>query len=144
MIDQSSWQNMIPEESFPEHLRSYEALEQHFRANLEGLPTTVKGNRFAAAVQKLVPQTDAGADFTPPILNEKKSNDEGVDMTARGKENRSKVLYIQSRLWLDRAEKIDSVISNFQAYTEAQQIPIINGQLMFSYESDPPHFLLVH
>ncbi len=143
MIDQSGWQNSIPEESFPEHLRSYEALEQHFRANLEGLATTVKGSKFASAVQKLVPQTEIGADFTLPVLNEKKSNDEGVDMIARGKEDRNKVLYIQSRLWLDRAEKIDSVISNFQAYTEAQQLPNINGQLMFTYEHVPPHFLLV-
>lgn len=143
MKDQNSWLNLVSENNLPEHLKSYEALAQHFRANLEGLSTTDKGSKFAASVRKLVPQTDAGADFTLPVMNEKKSGDEGVDMTAIGKDGSRKALYVQSKLWLDRAEKIDSVISNFQAYAIAQQSPISNNQLLFTFDNVPPHFLLV-
>ncbi len=140
---QNDWLNLVSENSLPDHLRSYEALAQHVRANLEGLSTTEKGHRFASSMLKLVPQTEAGSDFVLPVLNEKKSGDEGVDMTARGKDGSRKILYVQSKLWVDRAEKIDSVISNFQAYTVMQQTPSSNNQLLFNFDDFPPHFLLV-
>ena len=56
MVDQPSWE---ADESHPEHLRSYEALEQHFRGHLEGLSTTEKGDRFAHFVQRLVLRLDS-------------------------------------------------------------------------------------
>src|SRR5205807_820089 len=77
------------------------------------------------------------------VMNEKKSGDEGVDRIARGKDGSRKVLYIQSKLWLDRAEKIDSIMSNFLAYTQAQQTPISKNQLLFNFDVTPPYFLLV-
>jgi len=107
---------MNTQSNFPEYLSSFEALQQHFRAQLEGLSTTEKGKRFAQFVQKLVPQTDIGADFDLPILSDKVSGDEGVDLSAQGRADDTQ-LYIQSKLWVDRAETIDSVISKFQAYT---------------------------
>ena len=64
-------------------------------------------------------------------------------MTASGKDGSRKILYVQSKLWVDRAEKIDSVISNFQAYTIAQQTPISKNQFLFNFDAVPPHFLLV-
>src|SRR5947209_17177293 len=135
MKEQNDWLNLVNENSLPDHLKSYEALAQHVRANLEGLSTTEKGNRFATSMLKLVPQTEAGSDFVLPVLNEKKSGDEGVDMTASGKDGSRKILYVQSKLWVDRAEKIDSVISNFQAYTLAQQTPISKNQFLFNLET---------
>ena len=76
---------MNSQSNFPEYLSSFEALQQHFRAQLEGLSTTEKGKRFAQFVQKLVPQTDIGADFDLPILSDKVSGDEGVDLSAQGR-----------------------------------------------------------
>jgi hypothetical protein len=101
---------------FPEYLSSFDALQQHFRGQLEGLSTTEKGRRFAHFVQKLIPQTEVGGNFDLPTLSERISGDGGVDLTAQSKVN-GEQLYIQSKLWVDRADDIDSVISKFQAYT---------------------------
>src|SRR5258708_35310697 len=130
-------------EQFPEYFQTYEKLTQHFRAYLEGFSTTAKGSKFAYAVRKLVPQSEPGSNFTLPTMNEKKSGDEGIDMVAKSKDNNNKALYIHSKLWVDRAEKIDSVISNFQAYADSLQSPIVNGQYLFNLDTVPPHFLLV-
>lgn len=139
MRDQNDWQNLVIEDGFPEHLKTYHALEQHFRGHLENALSTEKGNKFAASVRKLVPLTEFGADFVLPVLREKKSNDEGVDMIATGKSDDRKKLYIQSKLWVDRAEKIDSVLSNFQAYISDRKAP----KTLFEFDDVPPHFLLV-
>ncbi len=100
---------------WPDYLASYEALEQHFRAQLEGLTTTEKGQRFATFVQRLVPQTERGANYGTPGLNPKRSDDRGVDLTARGKDGVS-LLHIQAKLWIDTAEAIDSIISKFNDF----------------------------
>ena len=82
---------------YPEYLQSYEALEQYVRGQLDGLSTTEKGLRFARTVQRLVPQTEVGLEFNLPALEDKISNDEGIDLTAKSKDGRSK-LFIQSKL----------------------------------------------
>lgn len=123
----------------PEYLTSFDALQQHFRAQLEGLTTTEKGNRFALFVQKLLPQTELGLDFSLPQLSGKVSGDGGVDLTAEGKDEKSS-LYIQAKLWVDRADMVDSVISKFRAYTTKagpKQLDLFNPQ------SRSIHFLLV-
>jgi len=129
------------EERFPPHLASYEALAQHFRANLQGLNSTEKGLKFASSMRKLIPQTEAGADFALPSLNPKISNDGGVDLKAIGKDDIHKVLYIQSKLWVDRAQDIDGVLSNFEAYLQEQRAP--HDQLAFDFDDPLPSFLLV-
>ncbi len=119
---QTDWQNAtaMAAGDFPVYLRSYDSLAQHFRAELAGLTTTLKGDRFANFVRKAVPQTDVGAGFELPIMNAKKSHDEGVDLTAQSKDHQS-ILCIQSKLWVDRADDIDQVISTFKAYLATQQ-----------------------
>lgn len=131
------------EETFPPHLASYEALAQHFRANLQGLNSTQKGLKFASSIRKLIPQTEAGADFSLPTLNPKISRDEGVDLKAIGKEDTHKILYIQSKLWVDRAQDIDGVLSNFQAFEQEQRAPHNGDQLSFNFNYPSPSFLLV-
>ncbi len=63
--------------SWPEYLTSYESLVQHFRAQLEGLSTSEKGKRFARLVQRLLPQTDIGANYGLPEMSPTFSNDCG-------------------------------------------------------------------
>jgi hypothetical protein len=98
-----------PAERFPDHLQTIEALNQHFRAHLEGLTSTEKGTKFSHFVQRLVPQTDFGDSFKEPVPSEKKSHDEGVDLIAEGNED-NRILYVQAKLWVDRAEALDSII----------------------------------
>jgi hypothetical protein len=127
---------------FPDHLTSYELLAQHIRGQLDGLNTTQKGDRFAHLVRKLVPQTEVGSDFELPQLSERKSNDEGVDLSAKSKDD-NKYLYIQSRLFVDRADTIDSVLSKFQAYKASHQASIVRGQYTLFNEGELPQFLLM-
>lgn len=122
----------------PEYLTSFDTLQQHFRAQLEGLSTTEKGNRFALFVQRLLPQTELGLYFVSPQLSSKVSGDGGVDLTAQGKDGKS-TLYIQAKLWVDRAEVIDSVVSKFRAYTTKSG----PKQLNLEPEVHSTHFLLV-
>jgi hypothetical protein len=131
------------EENFPLHLTSYEELEQHFRAHFHGLNTTEKGRRFASAMVKLIPQTEVGANFALPIMNEKISGDGGVDMKAIGRENPKQILYIQSKLRIDRTDDIDSILSKFQAYEEDHLHPSSGVQLTINYDDPPPTFLVV-
>ena len=125
--------------NYPDYLGSFIALQQHFRAQLEGLSATEKGDRFAHFVQRLIPQTEVGTGFDLPELNSKLSGDGGVDLIAQGLSNET-TLYIQSKLWVDRADIIDSVISKFQAYTTSHK----TGQAsLFDLHDDSLHFLLV-
>lgn len=128
------------ESQSPSYLSSLESLQQHFRAQLEGLSSTDKGDKFTHFVQRLVPQTRIGAEYDVPILNKNKSVDGGVDLVARRKEGSSS-LYVQSKLWVDRAETIDSVLSKFQAHTSTAS-GTAQGMLI-DFSAPEAHFLLV-
>lgn len=131
---------MTSDTTFPDYLNSFESLQQHFRAQLEGITTTAKGKRFAQFVQKLVPQTDIGSDFDLPTLSDRVSGDDGVDLTATGKADETQ-LYVQSKLWVDRAETVDSVISKFQAFSRTG---VQEGQAsLFGANGRKSFFLLV-
>jgi hypothetical protein len=97
-------------------LESFDLLQQHIRGQLEQSNTTEKGKRFARFAQRLIPQTEIGAGFGMPDLNEKLSNDGGIDLTAKDQKT-GRTLYIQSKLYVDRADTIDSILSKFQAFT---------------------------
>lgn len=125
----------------PEHLRSYELLEQHFRAQLEGLSTTQKGDRFVHFTQRLVPQTELGIGYQLPVLREKKSYDEGVDLTAAAKDGQS-TLFIQARLWVDRVEAIDSVVSKFENFLKTNEAKESVQRDLFTKEDGRASFLL--
>ncbi len=126
---------------WPEYLVSYEALEQHFRAQLEGLTTTEKGRRFATFVQRLVPQTERGSGYEAPEMNPKQSDDRGVDLTARGRDGVS-LLHIQAKLWIDRAEAIDSIISKFKDFLSTCY-PGQGDQSSLPFEDIPVNFQVV-
>jgi hypothetical protein len=137
----SAWSPPVPEAAWPDYLASYVALEQHFRAQLEGLNNTEKGNRFATFVQRLVPQTERGSGYGIPELNPKLSDDRGVDLTATGKDGKSR-LHIQAKLWIDRAEAIDLILSKFKdflstCYTEQ------GDQALLRFEEAPVSFQVV-
>ena len=125
--------------TLPNYLSSFDLLQQHIRGQLDGLNSTEKGERFAHFVQRLVPQSDAGSSFEFPEMRSKMSGDGGVDLIATGKLS-EKVLYIQSKLWVDRADTIDSVISKFQAFTTSST----NQQpTLFDLDGDTTNFLLI-
>ena len=128
---------MSSKSQYPEYLSSLDALQQHFRSQLESHSNTEKGQRFAQFVQKLVPQSDIGSSFDLPTLNEKISGDGGVDLFAESKIDDGR-LYIQSKLWVDRSDAIDSVISKFQAYATANN----DKTSLFDYIEPNRHFLL--
>jgi len=127
-------------EDFPDYLKSYDALSQYFRGQLSNLSSTEKGDRFAHAVVKLVPQTDMGMEFDLPSLNSKKTRDGGIDLIAKG--NNNKNLYIQSKLWIDTIGDIDSILSNFHSYSTSLEVTD-NGQLTFDYGNLDSSFMVV-
>lgn len=131
---------------WPEYLSEYEALVQHFRAQLEGLSTSEKGKRFARMVQRLTPQTEFGSEFEDPNLSQAQSHDEGVDLTAKGKQGLA-ILYIQSKLWIDRAEDLDSIVSKFEAFQDKYHSDGGPGQSSLKFEepleNSPVRFLIV-
>lgn len=130
-------------DKFPDYLVSLDSLAQHFRAQLEGLSPTDKGHKFAQFVQRLVPQTEVGARFGRPLLRGK-PGDEGVDLTADSEHDRS-LLYVQAKLWVDRADDIDSVLSKFQGYIATHHSKLSGQQYQFDAEVDeqPAYFVLV-
>jgi len=139
----TSFQQSILDSELPQSLTSFIDLQQHFGAEFEGLNTVEVGDRFASFVQKLIPQTDVGSDFDTPVINTKRSNDGGVDLTAQGKDGRS-VLYIQAKFSVDRADTIDNVISKFQSYyTTAHSTPTNVKQGVLELDTRVVHFLLV-
>lgn len=142
-MDNWSGKQILTEEHFPQHLTSQSELAQHFRANFYGLNSTEKGLKFASSIVKLIPQTEVGADFALPIINKKTSHDGGVDLKAIGKDNPRKILYIQSKFEIDRADDIDGVISKFQAYEQDHHLQHNGTQLTFNFDDPPPTFLLV-
>jgi hypothetical protein len=131
---------------WPEYLTEYEALVQHFRAQLEGQNTSEKGRRFARLVQRLTPQTELGPDYDFPEVSQTQSNDEGVDLSAKASEGPG-VLYIQSKLWIDRAEDFDSIMSKFEAYLTKYHGDAGPGQARLNFEETgvdaPVRFLIV-
>lgn len=124
---------------YPDYLKSFDNLQQHIRAQLEGLNTTEKGLRFAEFVQRLIPQTELGSIFDFPNMNNKISGDGGVDLSAQGKSGNT-ILYIQSKLHVDRADTIDSVISKFQSFTRSTKQ---GQQTLFDIDIRINHFVLV-
>jgi hypothetical protein len=124
----------------PSYLENFDLLQQHIRGQLEGLSTTEKGKRFARFVQRLVPQSDAGTGFDMPELNTKISNDGGIDLTGYDKRTH-RTLCIQSKLYIDRADSIDSILSKFHAFKDNSQR---DSQLtLFSDHDTTTHFLIV-
>lgn len=126
----------------PNYLESFDSLQQHIRGQLEGLSTTEKGKRFAGFVQRLVPQSEPGTGFELPKLNSKLSNDGGVDLTAKDKST-DRTLYIQSKLYVDRADTIDSVLSKFQAFKANEETSDKSQLSLFDSDKASSHFLLV-
>src|SRR5687767_538448 len=92
----------------PEHLQSYENLDQHFRAELKELTAKAKGDKFEKFVKGLIPETDIGVNFESPEIKGK-SHDGGVDLYAESKDGRSK-LYVQAKLSIDRIEDVDRIV----------------------------------
>ncbi|GHO76584.1 hypothetical protein KSD_43550 [Ktedonobacter sp. SOSP1-85] len=127
-------------DDLPIYLRSYDDLAQYFSGQLHGLNTTEKGSRFAHAVAKLVPQTDMGSEFDLPTLNSKKTRDEGIDLIAKRKDGRT--LYIQSKLWINKSEDIDNIISKFHAFSQST-LQANNGQLLMNFDSLESSFMVV-
>lgn len=142
MKHQIDQQNLTTDDRFPEYLLSYVSLEQHFRGQLASLTKTEKGDKFAHFVQRLIPQTEVGSDFLPPRLHQKKSHDEGVDLIAESRDGGS-ILYIQARMWIDRAAEIDSIVSSFQAYSSKYHLDKSGQQYRFTVGDVIPHFLVV-
>ena len=130
---------MQTDTKLPDYLVSLESLQQHIRGQLSELSTTEKGDRFAHLVRRLIPQSEVGSVFESPELRAKKSSDGGVDLIANGKIS-DKTLYVQSKLWVDRADAIDSVVSKFQAFTTDR---IGQQPTLFDLDSDSTNFLLV-
>ena len=127
---------------FPDFLHSYDSFAQHIRGELEGLNSTEKGKRFAQFVKEIFPEAKMSKEFNLPILNERQSHDEGIDLEAQGKDGHS-VLYIQSKLQIDRIDTLDSILSKFHAYYQTTHGgQEADPQLTFLNDERLPHFLI--
>ncbi|MCA9926288.1 MAG: hypothetical protein KC421_28150 [Anaerolineales bacterium] len=128
-------------EMLPDYLKSYDALIQHFRAELDTYSNTEKGDRFAHFIQRLFPQTYLNEDFGQPELSTKKSRDRGIDLTAKHR-IKDVLLHGQAKLWIDKSETIDSILSKFQDVTAKASSTITSGgQYVFDF-SQQSHFLI--
>jgi hypothetical protein len=111
--------------NLPEHLQSFDNLSQNFRAELKGLNSKSKGDKFEKFVKGLIPETDIGVNFeSPEIIG--KPGDGGVDLLAEGKDGQSK-LYVQAKLTIDRVEDIDQIIRKFSQWHAQKYQPTIKG-----------------
>jgi hypothetical protein len=132
--------------NLPEHLQSYENLSQNFRAELKGLSSKSKGDRFEKFVKALIPETDFGVNFeAPEIIGQ--TGDGGVDLIAEGKDGNSK-LYIQAKLTIDRVEEIDGIIRKFaEWHAKKYQLYAPGGQTSFlsrlDLEGEQVSFLVI-
>lgn len=135
LLSNSNWTGL------PEFLQSYSALEQNIRAHLHGKTNVEKGRKFAHFVQQLFTQHEWNADFEELVLNSRESNDEGIDLSAKGRDG-SSTLYVQSRLTIDRAEDIDLILSKFQNYTKKHHSND-KGQLSLFQNDDNLYFMIV-
>lgn len=133
----------ITNASVPSFLADYASLEQHFRGQLEhSVNTTEVGQKFARFVQRLLALTDFNLEYEKPELNQRQSGDGGIDLIANSYDG-CKVLYIQAKLWLDRAETIDNVVSKFQAYQSLTEIDSGIPQTSLELEIKEAHYMLV-
>lgn len=142
---------------YPEHITSVAALQQFVRGEMENLSTHEKGDLFANFARELIPLTELGSKFDVPVLNTKKTQDKGVDLVSHSKteedddvneffvegDDNESVLYIQSKVWVDEAAKIDSVISKFQAYYNEYFQSDNEEPSLFQDEVKPVYFALV-
>jgi hypothetical protein len=127
---------------WPEYLSSYEGMVQHFRAQLENLQTTEKGRRFARLSQRIVPQTEFGALFPLPEIGPNESHDEGVDLTAYNNE-RTAVLYGQAKLYIDRVEALDTILSKFEAFQSKYHTDRGTGQGTLAFTDPSVTFFII-
>ena len=128
--------------AWPEYLSSYEGMVQHFRAQLESLTSTEKGRRFARLSQRIAPLTELGAAFPLPQIGPNESHDEGIDLTAY-KDDRTAVLYGQAKLWIDRVESLDAILSKFEAFQSKYHTENGTDQFTLAFNDPTVTFFIV-
>jgi hypothetical protein len=103
-------------DQLPAFLQSYGNLQDHLNSQLDNLNSTDKGITFANFIRKIIPMTKFGDgfDFDDITVNQP-SHDGGVDLVAQT-EDRTKILYVQSKLTLRGVDDLDLVISKLEDY----------------------------
>jgi hypothetical protein len=105
-------------EDFPYFLQSYENLSEHLRGlfDEQELSSKEKGDKFAEFITKIIPLTDIGiqAQFETIEIRQH-SHDGGVDIACMNAD-RTHILYVQSKLTLNKVEDVDSVFSKWHNY----------------------------
>jgi AIPR protein len=105
-------------ENFPYFLQSYENLSEHLRElfDEQQLSPKEKGDRFVEFVTKIIPLTEIGIQVQFETIELRKhSHDEGIDIVCMNAE-RTHILYVQSKLTLNKVEDVATIFSNWQNY----------------------------
>src|SRR2546421_2078501 len=105
---------------FPDFLRSYEDLSEHLRGLFDELQLSSKekGDRFTDFVTKIIPLTEIGIRVQFETIERRKhSYDGGVDIVCRNADG-THILYVQSKLTLNKVDDFDTVLAKFQNYTK--------------------------
>lgn len=105
-------------DQFPIFLQSYGNLVDHLNSQLDDLTSKGKGDIFARFTSKIIPLTEVGlkSEFdADDIKIRQHSHDEGVDIECINND-RSRILYVQSKLTLRNASEFDTIISKFENY----------------------------
>ncbi len=105
-------------ENFPYFLQSYENLAEHLRGlfDEQELTPKEKGDKFVEFVTKIIPLTEIGIQIQFETIELRKhSHDEGVDVACMNSE-RTHILYVQSKLTLNKVEDVDITFSKWQNY----------------------------
>src|SRR5690242_9298624 len=93
---------------YPPFLLDYGSLLSHFNIHFTDLNSAERGETFVQFVRRLVPHTPIGERFEKPYVRQR-SHDQGVDLTAEGK-NQQEILFVQSKYTIRDVDEIDRII----------------------------------
>jgi len=132
--------------TFPIFLQSYDLLKEHLEGEFTDLTNVDRGKLFAEFVSEIVPLSIFGSQFEKPVISEKHSYDQGVDLEARSTDG-TKRLYIQSKLSIRSADEIDQIISKFENYYQSvHPVKMMQASLFNPGDSSAPievYFMIV-
>jgi len=134
-------------EGLPYFLQSFENLTSHFDEHFGDLGSNARGDTFLNLAEKLIPLLDDFIDFPPPVPNDRKSHDQGVDLLTTEPVD-GKVLCVQSKYKIRDKAAFDGVISKFRNYElslspQKQQLDLFREPEDVNAEVPTPIFAVV-
>jgi len=123
--------------ALPYFLESFENLTAHFDEHFDELGSNERGDTFLNLAEKLVPLLDEFSGFPPPVPNQKKSHDQGVDLL-NSEPVDGKILCVQSKYKIKDKAAFDGVISKFKDFETSLRPPKSQPDLFSGEQEEAP------